>query len=251
MRQPRRILLVEDDADEARRSREALAENGYTVLTASSLAAARRALSRGAHFDLVFVDQHLPDGEGLMLVPQMRAAGLQAPVVLVTGNRSERVGEMAFQAGCADLAIKELNYHLWLPKMAEAFIAAPGLGDDDFRWGPHVLGVCAGRLHGKAVHGTPAGLWSPLSAALQSATELAVQGLRASGHSLLGSLPTVHLQLQRDLHLLVVLRGGVFAAAVLSQAPTAQDLAEALAEAAAFAKARAESGDESGPASAA
>lgn len=244
MRQPRRILLVEDDADEARQSREALAENGYTVLIAPSLAAARRAVARGTHFDLVFVDQHLPDGEGLMLVPQLRAAGLQVPVVLVTGNRSERIGEMAFRAGCADMAIKELNYHLWLPKMAEAFIAAPG--EDDFRWGPHVLGVCAGRLKGKAVHGTPAGLWSPLSGALQSATELAVQGLRATGHSLLGSLPMVHLELQSDLHLLVVLRGGVFAAAALSQPPTAEDTSELLAEAAAFAKARTESGDESG-----
>lgn len=245
MRQPRRILLVEDDAEEARLSREALADSGYTVLTASSLAAARRAVARGTPFDLVFVDQNLPDGEGLMLVPQLRAAGLQAPVVLVTGNRSERVGEMAFRAGCADLAIKELNYHLWLPQMAEAFIASPGT---DARWGPHVLGVCAGRLHGKAVRGTPAGLWSPMSAVLKAATDLAVQGLRATGHSLLGSLPTVHLQLQDDLHLFVVLRGGVFAAAVLTRPPDLEDTVEALAEAASFASARGESGSESGPA---
>jgi len=242
MRQPRRILLVEDDAEEAKRSRQALSESGYTVLTAASLAAARRVVARGTRFDLVFVDQNLPDGEGLMLVPQLRAAGLQAPVVLVTGNRSERVGELAFSAGCADLAIKDLNYHLWLPQMAEAFIAAPQADD---RWGPHVLGVCVGRLHGKAVHGTPAGLWSPLSTVLQVATDLAVQGLRATGHSLLGSVPSVHLQLQEGLHLLVVLRGGVFAAAVLSRAPEVQDTAEALAEAAAFAKARKASEDES------
>lgn len=240
MRQPRRILLVEDDAGEAKRSRDALAENGYTVLTASSLAAARRAVARGTPFDLVFVDQNLPDGEGLMLVPQMRAAGLEAPVVLVTGNRSERVGEMAFRAGCADLAIKDLNYHLWLPQMAEAFIAPPQADD---RWGPHVLGVCAGRLHGKAVQGTPPDLWSPMSNVLQIATDLAVQGLRATGHSLLGSLPTVHLQLQEDLHLLVVLRGGVFAAALLSRPPQVEDTAEALAEAASFAKARKASED--------
>ena len=244
MRQPRRILLVEDDAEEAKRSRQALSESGYTVLTAASLAAARRVVARGTRFDLVFVDQNLPDGEGLMLVPQLRAAGLQAPVVLVTGNRSERVGELAFSAGCADLAIKDLNYHLWLPQMAEAFIVGP---QEEDRWGPHVLGVCVGRLHGKAVHGTPAGLWAPLSTVLQTATDLAVQGLRATGHSLLGSLPTVHLQLQDDLHLFVVLRGGVFAAAVLTRPPDLEDTVEALAEAAAFASARGQSGSESGP----
>lgn len=246
MRQPRRILLVEDDADEAKRSRDALAESGYTVLTASTLAAARRVVARGMRLDLVFVDQNLPDGEGLMLVPQMRAAGVQAPVVLVTGNRSERVGEMAFRAGCADLAIKDLNYHLWLPQMAEAFIAAQ---PEEDRWGPHVLGVCVGRLHGKTVQGTPAGLWAPLSTVLQVATDLAVQGVRSTGQSLLGSLPMVHLQLQEGLHLLVVLRGGTFAAAVLSRSPQAQDVAEALSAASAFAKARKASEDESAPAS--
>lgn len=246
MRQPRRILLVEDDADEAKRSREALVGSGYSVLTAASLAAARRVVARGTRFDLVFVDQNLPDGEGLMLVPQLRAAGMQAPVVLVTGNRSERVGEMAFRAGCADLAIKDLNYHQWLPQMAEAFITGP---QEDDRWGPHVQGVCVGRLHGKSVHGTPAALWAPLSGVLDVATDLAVRGLRATGRSLLGSLPTVHLQLQDGLHLLVVLRGGVFAAAVLSRPPDVQDTVEALAEAAAFAKARTASEDEAASAS--
>jgi CheY-like chemotaxis protein len=240
MRHPRRILLVEDNPEEARRARESLAESGYQVFVAPSIAAARCVVAAGARFDLVFLDNHLPDGEGVALVPQMRAAGLAVPVVLVTDNRSERVGQMAFRAGCADLAIKDLDYHVWLPKMAEAFIATT---DDDFRWGPHVLGVCAGRLPGKALRALPADLWTPLAATLQSATELAVQGLRASGHSLLGSLPTVHLELSLDLHLLLALRGGVFAAAMLTRVPDAQDTAELQAEAASFAKARSQSGE--------
>ena len=40
--------------------------------------------------------------------------------MLLTGNRSERVAEAAFEAGCVDTAIKDVNYHSWLPAMADA-----------------------------------------------------------------------------------------------------------------------------------
>lgn len=248
MRQPRRILLLEDDPDESRRAREALAGNGYMVLTVATLAAAKTAVARGAHFDLVFVDQNLPDGEGLTLIPHLRSAGVEAPVVLVTGNRSEQVCQRAFLAGCADLAIKELDYHLWLPTMAQAFIAtADGDAAEDFRWGSHVIGLCTGRLNSNA-HAEPAEFWPPLAGALQSATDLAIRGMRATGQSPLASLPVVHLHLRADRHLVLVLRGGVFAAAVLTRAPNARDTTELAGEAAAFARARAASDDGSAPA---
>ncbi|HUR24851.1 MAG TPA: response regulator [Candidatus Thermoplasmatota archaeon] len=239
MRPQRRILLLEDDPDEARRSRDTLADNGYTVHVASTLAAARQAVAHGDRFDLVFLDQNLPDGEGLTIIPHLRSVGMQAPVVLVTGNRSEQTGKRAFLAGCADLAVKEVNYHLWLPTMAEAFLGA-GLAaseTEEFRWGPHVLGVCTGRLQGPA-HAMPSDFWAPFAGALHSAAELAVRGLRATGQSLLGSVPVVHLELGRDRHLLLVVRGGVFAAAMLSRAPRAQDTTELVGEAAAFSRAR-------------
>jgi CheY-like chemotaxis protein len=239
----RRILLIEDDPDEAQRSRDTLADSGYAVHTAGTLAAARKAVAGDPHFDLVFVDQNLPDGEGLHLLPYLRDAGVAAPVVLVTGNRSEELGRSAFSAGCADLAVKELNYHLWLPNMAEAFI---GTGDnmapeDDFRWGSHVLGVCSGRLQGSAVQAHPADIWPPLAGALESAADLAVRGLRATEQSLLGSLPVVHLMLRSDRHLVMVVRGGVFAAALLTRQPKPQDMTELFEEAAAFARARTDS----------
>jgi CheY-like chemotaxis protein len=242
-----RILLLEDNADEAQRSRSALSESGYAVTHAPSLTAARRAIKKDPAFDLVIVDHHLPDGEGPHIIPHLRAAGSRAPVVLVTANRSERVAEAAFAAGCVDTAIKDLNYHTWLPQMAETFVTAPA-GEQAARWGPHVVGTCVGRVHGQSMHATPAGLWPAYSATLQGATELAIRFLRANGQSALGSLPRVHLQARDDLHLAAVTRGGVFAAALLSRAPAEEDWQELLAEATAFSKARAESRDpEPGP----
>lgn len=243
MRHGHRILLLEDDADDARRSRDALVESGYAVTLAPSLTAARRAIRRHAAFDLVIVDHHLPDGEGPSIIPHLRAAGIRAPVVLVTANRSERVAEAAFEAGCVDTAVKDLGYHAWLPRVAQALAThAPGT-DPDWGWGPHVKGVCVGRIHGHAIQASPTGLWEPYHFALQSATELAIRSVRGSGSSILGSLPHVQVQIGAGLHLLVVLRGGVFAAALLGKAPNAEDREELMAEATSFAKARAESED--------
>jgi CheY-like chemotaxis protein len=238
----RRILLLEDDPEEARSARNALIEAGYAVVLAPTLAKAREAAHDERGYDLVIVDHQLPDGEGPRIIPYLRAAGVQAPVVMVTGNRSDRVAEMAFEMGCVDTAVKDLDYHLWLPRMAEAVMADPARADDsDPRWGPHVKGVAVGRVHGQSVHRVPAELWAPLAPALQAATDLAVRALRGTGHSVLGSVPFIHVRLTERQHLLVVVRGGVFAAALLTAEPTEADRAEVAAEATAFARARAES----------
>lgn len=222
---------MEDDPDEARRSRDILAESGYVVCVAETARGARDAVADEDPFDLVFLDLRLPDGDGLRLVPALRRAGLHAPVVLLTGDSSERIGAQAFQAGCVDLAVKDLNYHLWLPGMAQALIpAAPTWAS----WGPHVLGACVGHLRGEPVRCMPPDLWPSLSDAVTAANELAVRGVRAAGCSLLGSLPVVTLRLG-ERSLLYVRRGGVFGAAWLDKAPTPDDEAQLLAITTAFA----------------
>jgi CheY-like chemotaxis protein len=246
MRTARRILLLEDDPDDARRSQVALTENGYSVIVAASLQEARRTVEQERAFDLVFVDHHLPDGEGPRIIPFLRANGIEAPVVLLTGNRSERVAEMAFEMGCVDTAVKDVNYHTWLPAMAEAFARGDEAKASGERWGKHVLGVAVGRVHGQIVHGRPKELWTPYAGALASATELAIRSVRATGASLLGSTPLVHTQVRSDLHLFLLMRGGVFSAALLTRPPLEEDARELLAEAIAFSKARGE-GEQGSP----
>lgn len=225
MQPARRILLVEDDPDEAKRARDVLADSGYLVRVASTAQGARLAAVQEAPFDLVFLDLRLPDGDGLGLVPALRRAGVRAPVVLLTGDASERSSQAAFRAGCADFAVKDLNYHLWLPAMAQALIATSDEGEAF--WGTHVLGICLGRMRSETVQAEPPGLWSNLAPTMQAAAELAIKGVRASGESLLGSVPVVHVRLPGR-HLLFLLRGGTFGAAVLERAPEEEDQAELL-----------------------
>lgn len=241
-----RILLLEDDLDEAERSRLALAENGFAVVHASTLAAARRAVRKDA-FDLVIADHHLPDGEGPTIVPYLRATGSSAPVVLVTANRSERVAQAAFAAGCVDAAIKDLGYHAWLPHLAFALVRSGSDGVAS-RWGPHVIGTCTGCTNGQGVRSTPEGLWADHGPTLQATMQLAARAARSSGQSLLGSLPRIHVESSPGLHLLVATRGGLFAAAMLNRSPSPEDWQELLAIVASLAKARADArtGDSAG-----
>ena len=62
-----RILIVDDDLTFALMLRTWLAKQGFEVETASSVAAARTALAKGA-FSLVLSDMRLPDEDGIALL---------------------------------------------------------------------------------------------------------------------------------------------------------------------------------------
>ncbi|OON60870.1 DNA-binding response regulator [Massilia sp. KIM] len=87
-----KILLVEDEAEFAAAVRGALEREKYVVDCADRLALAREAL-RGNSYDLALLDRSLPDGDGLSLVPAMRAAlpGVHIIVLSARGDVADRV----------------------------------------------------------------------------------------------------------------------------------------------------------------
>ena len=78
-----RILIVDDDLTFALMLRTWLAKQGFEVETASSVAAARTALAKGA-FSLVLSDMRLPDEDGIALLQWMAGEGVEAPVIVMT-----------------------------------------------------------------------------------------------------------------------------------------------------------------------
>ncbi|MBI4060693.1 MAG: response regulator transcription factor [Elusimicrobia bacterium] len=84
----RRILLVDDEADNRRIYGDILEAAGYAVGRASG---AREALKAALESppDLVLSDVSMPDGDGLSLLARLRADGRTArvPVVLMSGVR--------------------------------------------------------------------------------------------------------------------------------------------------------------------
>jgi DNA-binding response OmpR family regulator len=87
-----RILLIEDEARLANSVRQGLVEEDFTVEIAASAEAAEAPIARGA-LDLIVLDLGLPGKSGLEMLRELRAAGNQTPVLILTarGLLEERV----------------------------------------------------------------------------------------------------------------------------------------------------------------
>ena len=81
---PCRVLLVEDHADTAGMMRRLLARRGYVVTLATSLTAARVAVT-SEPFDLVICDLGLPDGSGLELMRELASRPTKLPAIALSG----------------------------------------------------------------------------------------------------------------------------------------------------------------------
>jgi len=84
----RQILVVDADSSMRRLARLSLEIDGAFVLEAGSLAQARhQAFAKGFSadgFDGIVIDRDLPDGDGVDLVPEMRAHWPEARIVILT-----------------------------------------------------------------------------------------------------------------------------------------------------------------------
>ncbi|MGH8577460.1 MAG: ATP-binding protein, partial [Gammaproteobacteria bacterium] len=104
-----RVLLVEDDEDDYRLTRELLAEvPGYRVELdwAPSYEAGLSALARRAH-DLCLLDYRLGECTGLDLLRRAAAEDFGTPFIVLTGHSAFEVDVEAMRAGAADYLLKD------------------------------------------------------------------------------------------------------------------------------------------------
>jgi len=80
-----KILIVEDEEKVGRFVERALTEQAYTVRRVATAAAARDALAEEP-VDAVVLDLGLPDGDGLELLREWRAAGFNEPVLILSAR---------------------------------------------------------------------------------------------------------------------------------------------------------------------
>jgi DNA-binding response OmpR family regulator len=100
-----RILLVEDEPEMAAALAAALKKYDLVVDHFSTLADAEEAVSLNTYRAIV-LDRQLPDGDGLTLIPKLRAKGLGVPVIVLTarGDLGDRVAGL--DAGADDYLAK-------------------------------------------------------------------------------------------------------------------------------------------------
>jgi len=106
--EPIRILLVEDEEDDAFLLQRALAKTApgqFEMTNVTTLGAALKALD-GSPFHVVLSDLSLPDSRGLETFERIHGFDPEIPVVVLTGNDDERLAVRALNEGAQDYLVK-------------------------------------------------------------------------------------------------------------------------------------------------
>lgn len=102
-----RILLIEDDPDDAELLVTLLRESGAstTVVREGLLALGLRRL-REQDFDLAFLDLNLPDSWGMDTLRRLRRAYPRIPIVAMTGATAAEIAQEVMKEGAAACLFK-------------------------------------------------------------------------------------------------------------------------------------------------
>ncbi len=102
------ILLVEDDEALAFEVKRAIEHEGHVVVACANIADARLALKEKM-FDLLVLDWGLPDGSGVDLLVELRQAGENAAILMLTGRASAAEKVQGLDSGADDYLTKPFH----------------------------------------------------------------------------------------------------------------------------------------------
>jgi signal transduction histidine kinase/CheY-like chemotaxis protein len=107
-----RVLLVEDNDDDALLIRETLSGTALEIERAERLSTALERLVQG-RFDAVLLDLSLPDAFGLDTIDRVLSQASDVPIVVLTGLNDEVAAVKAVERGAQDYLIKgQVDGHL-------------------------------------------------------------------------------------------------------------------------------------------
>jgi len=102
------LLIIDDDPNTLASLARAFRMEGYEVTLADHAAKALQ-LAREQNFDLIFSDVVMPDKNGIVLLEEMRAAGVNSPVVMMSGQATLEMAVRATKLGALDFLEKPLS----------------------------------------------------------------------------------------------------------------------------------------------
>lgn len=117
------ILYIEDDIVTAAYVKTQLEQRGYVVELAIN---GKKGLNKleEKKYDIVIVDYHLPDINGLQVLRKLAKQELTVPTIMITGAGNERIAVEAMKLGAGDYLIKDIDNHYLelLPEVIECEI---------------------------------------------------------------------------------------------------------------------------------
>jgi two-component system nitrogen regulation response regulator GlnG len=103
------LLIIDDEPVIQHAFRKAFRSPAHEVLTASTAADGLESLRRQTP-DVVILDVHLPDSDGLATFEKIRAFDARIPVILITGHGTTELAIEAMKRGAFDYLLKPLEY---------------------------------------------------------------------------------------------------------------------------------------------
>lgn len=120
----RTVLVVDDDGALREMMAITLRKEGHAVTAAGSAAEARSFIA-GSAFDLVVSDIYLGDGTAIELLEDIRQAGSETAVILVTAQGTVETAAAAREAGVFDYLAKPFHVDQLVDRVTAALGKAP------------------------------------------------------------------------------------------------------------------------------
>ena len=105
---PFRILVIDDEEDICAALRSIFEYQGWRVFTANRVRQGLELL-RGQKPDIVIIDYHMPEINGILGVKMIRNLDGEIPIVVLTIDENQEVADRFLAAGANDFALKPIK----------------------------------------------------------------------------------------------------------------------------------------------
>ena len=112
------VLVIDDEPALRQILTAAVSKAGFSVDQAAGVTEATAKLARG-DVDVALCDIKMPDGNGIDLVRESRAAGIETTFIMVTGFASLETAVEALRAGASDYITKPVRYEEVLHRLSQ------------------------------------------------------------------------------------------------------------------------------------
>jgi DNA-binding response OmpR family regulator len=117
MSTPRKILIVEDDADLRNSLKDQLNLHDEFEVTTADTASKGMELAKTDQYELVLFDVALPDMDGREAVRALRKSGFKTPIIMLTGKVADADQILGLDAGANDYVTKPFKFPVLLARI--------------------------------------------------------------------------------------------------------------------------------------
>src|SRR4030067_510682 len=155
-----RVLLIDDHTLVRRGVEQLLQSRGVEIAASVSSGAEGIAQALALRPDIVLLDMKMPEMSGTETLKQLRAAGVTAPILMLTMSREEQDLQAALRNGAQGYLLKDMDPEDLVPALQDALRGNNVVAKELIGSPPRLVQAQSGRTPAKA---TSAGLIAELT----------------------------------------------------------------------------------------